>query len=87
MLRRPLVLLIALATVFAIFAPSGPSSASAPPPKPTLRFNDPVAMSSFSPLRTVMSHAYSLENGQGFSEHEWSGEPGLERDRFGTIYV
>ncbi|HJP66181.1 MAG TPA: hypothetical protein VKA30_07755 [Actinomycetota bacterium] len=82
--RRPLVALFILVFVVGMAAPAARSASSG---STTLRFNDPVPLSSFSPLRTVMSHVYSLEDAQRPSEHEWSGEPGLEVDPWGTIYV
>jgi hypothetical protein len=85
--RRPLVLVAALVTLLALTVQAGPTSAGSPG-KRTLRFNLPIPLSSFSPARTVVSHVYSLRDGKPPSEHEWSGEPGLEvDDRTGAIYV
>jgi hypothetical protein len=86
MLRRPLIVLFALIAGLGTVAPAARSAASTAP-KPELRFESPVPLSSFSPPRTVVSHAYSLQDLQRPSPHEWSGEPGLEVDRWGTIYV
>jgi hypothetical protein len=85
--RRPLVLMATLVTVVALTAQAGLSSAASSPSRKTLRFNEPVALSSFSPVRTVVSHVYSIQDGSTPSEHEWSGEPGLEVDRVGNIFV
>jgi len=52
-----------------------------------LTFNKPVELTSFSPLRTAVGTAYSLARGGQPSDHEWSGEPSIEVDERGRIYI
>ncbi len=51
-----------------------------------LKFGKPVTMTSFSPSRTVGSTVYTIRGG-GQSDHEWSGEPSIQVDDKGGIYV
>jgi hypothetical protein len=86
-LTRSVLLLTVVVLAAALLTPSPATGSSTPRPPAPLAFRRPVPLSSFAPLRTVMSHEYSLESGDGLSDHEWSGEPGIEVDRWGTIYV
>ena len=54
---------------------------------PKLTFNKAVALTSFSPLRTAVGTVYSLQREQRLSEHEWSGEPSLQINDDGTIFI
>lgn len=57
------------------------------PPKGPLKFGKPVSMTSFGPIRTVTGTVYTAERGGQSSDHEWSGEPSIQIDDKGTIYV
>lgn len=50
---------------------------------PELTFGRPVALSSFAPLRTAIGTVYSADQ----TEHEWSGEPSIQVDDAGVIYI
>ncbi len=53
-----------------------------------LRFNKPVALSSYSPLRTAVGTVYTLQGGeQPDGNNEWSGEPSIQVDAKGTVYI
>ncbi len=60
--------------------------AAAPPAlaRKALDFNKPVALFSASPTRTAMSGVYN--NGRQ-GKHEWSGEPVIQVDKKGIIYI
>lgn len=79
---------IGLAATIALLGTSfliGPGSVQARDER--LRFNKPVALTSFAPARTAVSAVYSLRRGEDPSDHEWAGEPSVEVDRDGTIYA
>ncbi|MDP9068289.1 MAG: hypothetical protein M3N53_08100 [Actinomycetota bacterium] len=71
----------ASATASAKPARGGSSSAD------QLRFAEPVALESFSPLRTAVSRVYDSRSGKPPSDHEWSGEPVLQVDKKGVVYI
>ena len=52
-----------------------------------LSFTNPVALDSFSPVRTVVGDEYSVQAGQDPAGHEWAGEPSIQVDSKGTIFV
>jgi hypothetical protein len=52
-----------------------------------LSFTKPVALESFAPPRTAASTVYSARNGEMPSDHEWSGEPVIQVDDKGVIYI
>jgi hypothetical protein len=52
-----------------------------------LSFTKPVALESFAPARTATSTVYSARNGESPSDHEWSGEPVIQVDDKGIIYI
>jgi hypothetical protein len=71
-------------------ASSGPPAKKAAPlPKVSkkIKFNKPVSLASFAPIRTGVGTVYSLQDGQQPSDHEWSGEPSIAVDKKGTVYV
>ena len=52
-----------------------------------LSFTDPIALDSFSPVRTVTGDEYSVQGGGNPPDHEWAGEPSIQVDSKGTIFV
>ncbi len=52
-----------------------------------LSFTKPVALESFAPAGTATSTAYSLRQEEAPSDHEWSGEPVIQVDDKGIIYI
>lgn len=52
-----------------------------------LTFNKPVSLTSFAPLRTATGTTYTATRGDSQSDHEWSGEPVIQIDEKGTIYI
>jgi hypothetical protein len=52
-----------------------------------LKFNKPVDLSSFSPLRTAVGAVYSADDDEEQSDHEWSAEPVIGVDKKGVIYI
>lgn len=52
-----------------------------------LTFKKPVSLTSFAPVRTATGTAYTATRGDQPSDHEWSGEPSIQIDEKGTIYV
>ncbi|MCA1824794.1 MAG: hypothetical protein LC640_11165 [Frankia sp.] len=61
-----------------------PAATSAPK---SLAFSKPVGLSSFAPARTVVGDEYSVQDTQSPATHEWAGEPSIQVDRSGTIYI
>ncbi|MEA2477257.1 MAG: hypothetical protein QOC87_1456 [Actinomycetota bacterium] len=84
-IRALVALCLASALTAALLAPSGIGNAA--PAAGGLRFSKPVALDSFAPLRTVVGTVYSQEAGQDAPSHEWAGEPSIEVDSKGTIFV
>lgn len=52
-----------------------------------LAFGKPVTMKSFAPSRTVVGTVYTATRGDGQTDHEWAGEPSIQVDDEGVIYV
>lgn len=86
----PAVLVGALSLALAIGpAAAGQRGGPAPgisPSKSKLKFGKPVTMDSFSPARTAVGSVYTLTRG-GQSDHEWAGEPSIQVDDKGVIYI
>ncbi|HET7482427.1 MAG TPA: hypothetical protein VFK89_06140, partial [Actinomycetota bacterium] len=83
---------VLIATLIGAFV-SGSAGATPPasypvdPPRGPYKFGKPVSLTSFSPLRTGESTVYTARSGKQQSDHEWSGEPSLQIDDKGTIYI
>ncbi|MFN2595541.1 MAG: hypothetical protein ABR579_11710 [Actinomycetota bacterium] len=84
-MRALVALALASALTAALLAPAGIGNAA--PRAGALTFAKPVALDSFAPLRTVVGTVYSEQNGQNAPKHEWAGEPSIEVDSKGTIFV
>jgi hypothetical protein len=78
--------LIAAPTV----APAGAKPRTRPPKVVTaeskLKFGKPVTMDSFAPARTGVGSVYTIQRG-GQADHEWAGEPSIQVDDKGVIYI
>lgn len=81
--RPPVATAVTAAVIFSLLL----LPAHAAKARGRLQFTKPVALESFSPLRTIVGTVYSLQDGGEPSDHEWSGEPVLQIDKSGTIYI
>ncbi|MDQ3876950.1 MAG: exo-alpha-sialidase [Actinomycetota bacterium] len=83
--RTIVALALSSALTATLLAPTPVSNAAAN--KGGLHFSKPVALDSFAPLRSVVGTVYSEQNGQDPPSHEWAGEPSIEVDSKGTIFI
>src|SRR3954452_1442286 len=83
--RTPVSILAVLAVAGAALLSGFSSIAEAQ--RGGLAFSKPVALNSFSPVRTIEGDVYSAEDGNSPPGHEWSGEPVINVDNKGVIYV
>ena len=85
------ILVVALAAAYSVApAAAGPSQGGPGPSAReggNLRFGKPVTMNAFAPARTAVGTVYSTSQNEGQSDHEWSGEPSIQVDNKGGIYV
>ncbi len=87
-------ILVALVLIGALFSTaagasdrSKASSSTSGGGNSRLTFKKPVSLTSFAPARTAVGTVYTATRGDQESDHEWSGEPAIQIDEKGTIYV
>ena len=93
-LRKTTLIALLIAVVAASFAaPAGAAKRGGggvsnvdPRSSKDLQFGRPVTMDAFSPARTVVGTVYTAQR-EGQSDHEWSGEPSIQVDDRGGIYI
>lgn len=83
--RRALTAILAACLVIGTMA--APAAGAGRRKSSKLTFKRPVALTSSSPIRTVVGTVYSTQDGGDPSEHEWSGEPVLQINDDGTIFI